>query len=120
MLEHTEESCSCRGKACNKCSQIKCYGAFSKDRKGKFGLSSWCKVCVKRNQQASIDRINERRRENRRENAEHYNAYEKEYNRKHSEPKKARDRRYRQEHTEEINAYLRDYKRTNEAFKEKN
>ncbi len=119
MIEHVGLFCSCEGRYCNKCSQVKCHRAFSKDRKGKFGLSSWCKECVKSHQQANLDRINERRRENRREKADHYNAYNREYHRKNPEPKKARDHKYRSEHIEELNAYIRNYKRTNQAYKEK-
>ena len=119
MFNHVGLFCGCDGRYCNKCGQVKCHRAFSKDRKGKFGLSAWCKECVKSHQQANLDRINERRRENRREKADHYSAYQKEFHRKNPEPKKTRDRKYRQEHTEEINAYIRNYKRTNEAYKEK-
>ncbi len=117
MFKHIGLFCNCEGRYCNKCGQVKCHRAFSKDRKGKFGLSPWCKECVKSHQQANLDRINERRRENRREQADHYNAYLREFHRKNPEPKKARDRKYREEHAEEIKAYLRDYKRTNERYK---
>lgn len=117
MFKHVGLFCSCEGRYCNKCGQVKCHRAFSKDAKGKFGLSPWCKECVKSHQQANLDRINERRREYWRENADRMRAQKREYNRKNPEPKKARDRKYRQEHTEEINAFIRDYKRNNEKFR---
>lgn len=117
MFQHVGLFCNCEGRYCNKCGQVKCHRAFSKDAKGKFGLSPWCKECVKSYQQANLDRINEQRRENRREKADHYNAYLREFHRGNPEPKKARDRKYRQEHAEEIKAYIRDYKRTNEQYR---
>lgn len=102
MFKHVGLFCGCEGKYCNQCGQVKCHRAFSKDAKGKFGLSAWCKVCVKSYQQANIDRINERRREYKAEYREHFNEYDREYHRKNPEPKRARDRKYRQEHQEEI------------------
>lgn len=109
MLEHVGLFCGCEGRLCNKCGQVKCYRAFSKDSKGKFGLSSWCKACVKSHQQANIDRINERRRENRREKADHYNEYNKNYHHNNPEPKKARDQKYRQKNIERVRAKDRKY-----------
>lgn len=116
MFQHVGLFCSCEGRYCNQCGQVKCHRAFSKDAKGKFGLSSWCKECVKSHQQANLDRINERRRENRREKADHYNAYNREFHRRNPEPKKARDRQYRQEHAEEISATLRSWREHNAEY----
>lgn len=117
MFDHIGLLCNCEGRHCGHCDQTKCHRAFSKDRKGKFGLSSWCKECVKSHQQANLDRINAQRRKNRQEKAEQYNAYNREFHRKNPEPKKARDRKYRLEHAEEIKAFIRNYTRTNEQFK---
>ncbi len=119
MFKHVGLFCNCEGRYCNKCDQIKCHRAYSKDRKGKFGLSSWCKECVKTYQQANPDRINERRRENRREKADHYNAYLREFHQKNPEPKRMRDLRYRQENLERVRAKDRKYKqakKTDEEF----
>ncbi len=116
MFQHIGLFCGCEGKYCNKCGQMKCHRAFSKDRKGKFGLSSWCKECVKSHQQANLDRINERRRENRREKADHYNAYNREFHHRNPEPKKARDRKYRQEHAEEVSVTLKSWRERNSDY----
>ena len=102
MFEHVGLFCGCEGRLCNKCCQMKCHRAFSRDAKGKFGLGSRCKACVKSYQQANIDRINERRREYKAEHRERFNEYDREYHRKNPETKLARDRKYRQEHREEI------------------
>lgn len=120
MFNHLNLFCSCEGRYCSGCAQIKCHSAFSKDAKGKFGLSSRCKDCVREYQKNHLDQINARRRENRKEKADHYNAYNRAFHHKNPEPKKARDRQYRQEHTEEINAYIRNYKRANERYREHN
>ena len=120
MFQHIGLFCSCEGRYCSKCDQIKCHRAFSKDRKGAFGLSSRCKECVHSYQKSHIDQINAQRKENRQANADRYNAYNREFHHKNPELKKARNRKYRQEHSEEIKAYIRDYKRTNERFREHN
>src|SRR5437879_6116677 len=117
MFNHVGLFCGCEGKYCPICDQWKCQRAFSKENRRSDGLHWRCKECVKSYQQANLDRINERRRENRREKADHYCAYQKEFHRKNPEPKKARDRKYREEHAEEIKAYIRDYKRTNEQYR---
>jgi len=106
---HVDSTCVCGGKFCRTCSQWKCQQAFSKDRKGAGDLSSSCKECPKSYQQAHHDEINEQRLKNRRENAEHYNAYNREYHRKNPEPKKASDRKYRLEHLEQARLYDRVY-----------
>jgi 5-methylcytosine-specific restriction endonuclease McrA len=117
MFKHIGLFCSCEGRYCGSCDQMKCQRAFSKDRKGAFGLSCRCKDCTRDYQKSRIDQINARRRENRREKAEHYKAYEREFHCKNPEPKKDRDRKYRKEHAEKIKAYTRDYKRTNEQYR---
>ena len=117
MFQHIGLFCGCEGKYCHSCEQWKCHRAFSKERRTSDGLHWRCKECVKSYQRANLGRINERRKENRREKADQYNAYNREFHRRNPEPKKARDRKYRQEHTEEINAYIRDYKRNNEKFR---
>jgi 5-methylcytosine-specific restriction endonuclease McrA len=118
-FQHIDPICDCDGKFCRTCAQWKCYLAFSKDHKGGKGLSSACKECIKSYQLAHRDEINEQRRKNRQENAEHYSAYMKEFHRKNPEPKKARNRKYRQEHAEQIRVYLSVYGRTNEAYRAK-
>ncbi len=114
MLEHLDSTCDCPGRFCRGCDSTKCHKAFSKDAKGSLGLSSRCKDCIRAYQKSHIDQINASRRENRRENADHYNTYNREFHRRNPEPKKARDRRYRQENAEYLNAYLRDYMKNND------
>lgn len=116
---HIDLLCNCEGRYCRTCSQWRCQQAFSKDSKGANWLSARCKECVKSYQQAHLDRINERRRENRREKADHYSTYLKEFHKKNPEPKRARDRKYRQEHIEHVRAIGRVYQakmKTNEEY----
>jgi hypothetical protein len=77
VFQHIDVICSCEGKYCRTCAQWKCHGAFSKERKGGKGLSSTCKECIRSYQLAHRDEINEQRRKNRQEKAEHYNTYNK-------------------------------------------
>ena len=122
MFKHIGLFCSCEGRYCSGCDQIKCHRAFSKDRKGAFGLSSRCKDCIREYQKSHINQINARRRENRQEKADHYNAYNKEFHHRNPEPKRARDRRYRQENIERVRAKDIEYrktKRTHENYKAK-
>lgn len=120
MFEHVGLFCSCEGRYCGRCDQMKCHRAFSKDSKGKLGLSPWCKDCWRDYHQKNKDQINIRRKENRQEKADQYNAYNREYHHNNPEPKKARDKKYRQERLEEFNAYMREYRKTYEGHREYN
>ncbi len=45
IFEHVTEGCQCKGKACTKCGKMRCYSAFSRDKRLKSGLKSQCKIC---------------------------------------------------------------------------
>ncbi len=109
VFQHIGLFCGCEGKFCRTCEQWKCHRAFSKDHKGGKGLSSACKACIKSYQLTHRDEINKQRRENAREKADHYNAYNKEYNRKNPEMKRASDQKYRRENAEYFRAYHKAY-----------
>jgi 5-methylcytosine-specific restriction endonuclease McrA len=119
MFQHVGLFCSCEGKFCNQCGQVKCHRAFHKDRTGSFGLRWRCKDCQRKYVEENNAQINERRREYNAERRDHFNEYRREHYRKNPEPKNAYDRKYRQENATKIKAYIREYKRTNEAYQEK-
>lgn len=122
IFQHFDVDCGCEGKYCRTCQQWQCQKAFSRDAKGANGLSARCKVCVKSYQQAHIDRINERRKENRHEKSDHYNAVHRAYHHKHPEKKRASDRKHRQKnlaYLQEINKAYRMEKKNDKAYMER-
>ena len=79
---------------------------FGKDKRGKFGLKSQCKVCKK-----------EYNKEYREKNKEYIKEYDKEYREKNKEYFKEKNKEYYKEHRE----YYKKYKEKNkEYFKEYN
>jgi 5-methylcytosine-specific restriction endonuclease McrA len=45
VIEHTSNGCTCIGKRCPRCDQIKCRGAFGRNWLKKDGLQVYCTAC---------------------------------------------------------------------------
>lgn len=65
MFEHITDDCNCPGKWCSNCGQVKCRGAFSRNRSAKDGLDNYCRICksewLKAYRQGNLDQVRERR-----------------------------------------------------------
>jgi 5-methylcytosine-specific restriction endonuclease McrA len=65
MFSHIDNSCTCAGKWCSSCGQIKCLGAFNRNRSMKDGLDNYCRVCKSEwliaYRQGNLEPIRERR-----------------------------------------------------------
>jgi|SRR2546421_8134635 len=48
LLEHTSEECTCEGKLCTKCNEVKCLGRMQtqKNKKGEIVYSTRCRICT--------------------------------------------------------------------------
>lgn len=90
MLEHVIDGCQCKGKACSRCDEMKCHGAFYTAKTTKDGITSSCREC-----------INAQRRLKRQEDIEASRAYYREYRRRHAEQYKEQTRRRYQANEEE-------------------
>lgn len=45
MIEHVIDGCTCLGKTCTKCQQLRCIGQYTKDKRLKSKLKSKCRLC---------------------------------------------------------------------------
>ena len=100
-------------KKCSKCSEEKLLINFRKQKKGKFGVMSVCKICqsiIEKNNRltgnsTSIER-NKRFREN---NPDKIKNWLKTYSENNKEKRKEYDKKYREENKELKNKQSRDY-----------
>ena len=90
-FQHIGLLCSCRGKYCNGCQQVKCYKAFGKDGRNKDGLRYQCMECV--------NKWSEQNRDTRKDAVREYNQ---EYYHKNHERFKERGRTYRETNRDKV------------------
>lgn len=67
-------------KTCTKCLETKDFSFFYKQKKGKYGLSSWCKNCFKSYETANREKQLERTNKYKKANPEKIAAYQKKWN----------------------------------------
>lgn len=98
-------------KKCTKCGEIKLatLDNFNKDKKGKYGLRSQCKICIKKYREDNKDEINKKR---------------KEYRENNKDKIKKQSKKYREKNRDKIKEYKKQYDKTHKAkvkeYKEKN
>ena len=73
-------------KKCTKCGEIKLATSdnFNKEKEGKYGLKSQCKICIKKYREKNKDKTKEYREKNK----EKIKEYQKEYQKKYRENNK--------------------------------
>ena len=92
-------------KKCTKCGEIKLATSdnFNKNKKGKYGLRSRCKECVKQYRENNKDKIREYKKIHRNEIRE----YQKEYR----ENNKDKIKEYNEEYKDKIKEYQKEYQK---------
>src|SRR5579859_3513203 len=123
MFAHAIDCCNCPGKQCRSCGQVKCHGAFNRDKKSKCGLQGRCRACQrvyrKAYNAAHREEKNERRRKWRQENAERDREYNEAYYRANIERHREYTRLYRQNNPESVRKSNRlSYERHCDMYKE--
>src|SRR5712692_9704637 len=121
VFDHVIDNCSCSGKQCPGCEQIKCHGAFNCNERTKSSLQVYCRACqsskstvyYRSNLESERERARERgRTESRREyqknwrrdNAEYMQEYHKVYRETHAEHMRENDRIWQQNNPEHVAA----------------
>jgi hypothetical protein len=115
-------------KICSKCKVEKSVECYSKNKKTKDGLQSYCKDCknhqFKQYYQKNLEKLREYRQENKEKVRERDKKYRQENTEKIKERKKQyyqknleKVREYYQENKEKINKYFRERKKTDPKFK---
>ena len=123
-------------KKCTKCDVwlVACNINFSKTKRGKYGLRSYCKKCQKKYREEHREEMIEYQKKYRKENKKKVSEYRKKYIEEHREELKQyyeerkeeykryyeenrgkileRKRKYREEHKEEILEYSKKYRQT--------
>lgn len=111
MFEHIVEDCTCPGKRCSCCKQVKCHGSFNRDKSRKDGMQVYCLTCKSAK--------NAKSRQN---NPEHHRAYEQA--RGKTEDRREYQRAWHQNRPEYNKTYHKMYANKNhdrlEAYKEAN
>ena len=95
-------------KTCTKCKEEKELSLFSKQKKGKNGLRSYCKSCEKEYRENNKEKIKEYRENNKEYFKEYYENNKEKYKEKHKE--------YYENNKEKYKEYCKEYK---EKYKEK-
>ena len=107
-------------KVCSKCKKEKELSLFSKQKKGKNGLHSYCKSCEKEYRENNKEKLNEYFKEYYENNKEKLNEYFKEYYENNKEKHKEYCKEYRENNKEKHKEYRKEYYENNkEKIKEK-
>jgi hypothetical protein len=111
-------------KVCSKCKEEKELSLFSKDKKGKNGLFSFCKGCEKEYRENNKEKIKEykkeyrenneqkikeEQKEYRENNKEKLKKYSKEYYKNNKLKRKEYDKKYREDNKEKRKAIAKEY-----------
>ena len=94
-------------KKCTKCGEIKLATSdnFNKDKKGKYGLRSQCKICIKKYREDNKDEINKKRKEYRENNKDKIKKQSKKYREKNRDKIKEYKKEYDKTHKDKIKEY---------------
>lgn len=128
-MEHVTEDCTCEGKLCTKCQELRCVGNYTKDKRLKSGLKSQCRVCSSKenrawrqnNQEYNRSRKNEwnnvnRNKVNERSKQHYHNnpgVYQQIKQHRQEDLEKYREsiRDFRKKHPERIKVYTKRYRK---------
>jgi hypothetical protein len=100
-------------KVFSKCKEEKELSLFSKQKKGKNGLRSYCKSCEKEYRENNKEKIKEYFQNNK----EKHKEYCKEYRENNKEKLNKKNKEYRKNNKEKLNEYQKNKKQTNPLFK---
>ena len=100
-------------KKCNKCKEEKELSDFSNYKRGKDGLQSKCKQCVKEYSQANKEHIKEYAKEHYQANKERINARANEYYQANKEHRKQCVKKYSQANKERRKQYAKEHYQAN-------
>lgn len=119
MIKHVVEGCSCAGKRCPGCKQVKCRGEFGRSLMMRDGLQPYCRECRRVKSRESRPWLRDDHREasrqwhqNNREEANqrrksHYEANREKYREKYREQNRTYHEANRDKHREQMRAYQR-------------
>ena len=93
-------------KICTKCKKNLPFSEYSKQSKGKFGLHSRCRTCVKTYQKANKEKIAKSQKRYKQNNKEKIAEYQKEYQKEYYEANKERIAEYRKEYKQNNKALI--------------
>ena len=95
-------------KKCTKCGEIKLATSdnFNKEKEGKYGLKSQCKICIKKYREKNKDKTKEYREKNK----EKIKEYQKEYQKKYRENNKDKRKKYRENNKDKIKESQKKYR----------
>ena len=96
-------------KVCSKCKKEKELSLFSKQKKGKNGLHSYCKSCEKEYRENNKEKLNEYFKEYYENNKEKHKEYCKEYRENNKEKHKEYRKEYYENNKEKIKEYRKGY-----------
>ena len=117
-------------KVCSKCKQELCLTLFSKNKQGKDGLRSECKLCQKKYREenkekrseyrkkyyeGNREKVLESRKKYRQENKEKFSEYIKKYLQEKKEKVLESRKKYRQENKEKFSEYMKKYREENKG-----
>lgn len=127
MIKHVVESCSCAGKRCPSCEQVKCRGAFSRSLLRLDGLQVYCRECS-REKKREIRHRDDYREANRKRNKQwsrDHPEYEKQHRKAYYEANREKcreqNRVYHEANRDKHREQMRAYQRNNlEAFAVRN
>ena len=96
-------------KKCTKCGEIKLATSdnFNKEKEGKYGLKSQCKICIKKYREKNKDKTKEYREKNK----EKIKEYQKEYQKKYRENNKDKRKKYRENNKDKIKESQKKYQK---------
>ena len=104
-------------KKCSCCKKllVAYYGNFSKDKRGKYGVHSKCKICKnnydrKRN---GTDENKPMRKRGKKKTKEEHKEYCRNYHHEHKEEINKRQKKYREEHKEKLSQQQKEWRENN-------
>ena len=102
-------------KICTKCKKILVAynGNFAKQKIGKYGVTSRCKLCDKIYREKNFERISEMKKKCYEEKRDEYLEKNRIYREEHKEEKRIMDKKYYEEHKEEIKERVKKYGKEN-------
>lgn len=97
-------------KTCTKCNQVKELSEFTKQKTGKYGVTSKCKICAKLYKQTNKVHINARQKQYYQDNKAPIAARMKQYQADNKERICARMKQYNQDNKESIAEYQKQHR----------
>ena len=118
MFEHVAGDCTCPGKWCPGCGQVKCQGTFYRNRSRTDGLDNYCQICRSAwhtaYRQENLDR--ERERERARIRDESRKEYERSWRKDNPDYMRKYNKAYGEANAERIRANRGKYKEQQKAY----